>query len=131
MEGITLGQIASAIALLGGLISGATIIVRSLKNWLESTLTEKFNAIDLRLDELSSRLDDVSMEECKNFLVSAIVDIESGREIDSVELQRFWELFDFYTEISHQTNQLANVCDIRNISNYHTFCSQQSGANYL
>ena len=64
---------------------------------MESTLTEKFNGIDLRLDELSSRLDDVSMDECKNFLVSAIGDIDSGREVDSVELQRFWELYDFYT----------------------------------
>lgn len=95
--GITIGQIASAVALLAGLITGATIIAQNLKKWLEQALTEKFNAIDLRLDTLAERIDDVVMDNCKNFLVSTIGDLESGRMIDSVEMQRFYEQYDYYT----------------------------------
>ena len=102
MENITLGQIASAVALLAGLITGATLILSKLKKWLESLLNEKFNAIDLRLDTLAERVDDVDMNNCKNFLVSTIGDIESGRTIDAVEMQRFWEQYDHYT--SHGGN---------------------------
>lgn len=96
MEQITLGQIASGIALLGGLITGATLILTNLKKWLTAALNEKFNAIDLRLDEMTESMDAISMDNCKNFLVQCIADFEHGTQ-DPVELSRFWEVYDYYT----------------------------------
>lgn len=97
METITLGQIAGGVALVSGLITGITLLIRNLKKWIGETLTEKFNGIDARLDDLNDRLNDLSMDNAKNFLVTTIGNIESGRNIDNTELQRFWETFDFYT----------------------------------
>ena len=96
METITLGQIAGGVALVSGLITGITLLIRNFKKWIAATLTEKFNAIDVRLDELGGRIDELSMDNAKNFLVTTIGNIESGRNIDNTELQRFWETYDFY-----------------------------------
>lgn len=102
MESITLGQIASAVALLAGLITGASIIVQSLKRFLQNTLSEKFNAIDVRLDELRDAAEQNKMEQCKDFLVTFLNDVASGQRIDDSAVQRFWERYDYY--VAHGGN---------------------------
>lgn len=102
MENITLGQIASWVALLGGLITGATIIMQNLKKWIEKALNEKFNAIDVRLDELRDAAEQNKMEQCKDFLVTFLNDVASGQRIDDSAVQRFWERYDYY--VAHGGN---------------------------
>ncbi len=95
MEHITLGQIAAGIALIGGIITGVTLMSRSIKNWVEALLNDKFNAIDLRLDTLTERVEEVSMDNAKNYITTCLQELEMGQ---SIEYQRFWEVFDYYTQ---------------------------------
>ena len=97
MEQITLGQLAGAVALLGGLITGATIIMQNLKKWIEKALNEKFNGIDLRLDQLTEAVEDERLESCKDFLVTMLNVISSGQRVDESVMPRFWERYDYYT----------------------------------
>ena len=97
METITLGQIASAIALLAGLITGGGIIIRQVKKALDNALTEKFNAVDVRLDDLSDSLSELQKEACMNYLVTFLNDVSNGQKMDEVAYKRFWEQYDFYT----------------------------------
>lgn len=97
MEQITLGQLAGAVALLGGLITGATIIMQNLKKWIEKALNEKFNGIDLRLDQLTEAVEDERLESCKDFLVTTLNMISSGQRVDESVMPRFWERYDYYT----------------------------------
>lgn len=97
MESITLGQIASAIALLGGLITGASLIVKNLKKWLEAALTEKFNGIDTRLDDLGDSISEMKQASCMDYLVSYLNDVSNGQVMDEVAQKRFWEQYDYYT----------------------------------
>ncbi|MBR2777124.1 MAG: hypothetical protein IKD75_08515 [Prevotella sp.] len=97
MEQITLGQLAGAVALLGGLITGATIIMQNLKKWIEKALNEKFNGIDLRLDQLTEAVEDERLESCKDFLVTTLNEISTGQHVDESVMPRFWERYDYYT----------------------------------
>ena len=99
---ITLGQVASAIALLAGLITGSGIIVKALKKWLESALTEKFSGIDTRLDDLNNNVSAMKMSACMDFLVTYLQDVSNGQQMDEVATQRFYEQYDYYT--SHGGN---------------------------
>lgn len=97
METITLGQIAAAVALIAGLITGASIILGNLKKWLMATLTEKFGAIEKRFDDLTERIDEVDINSTKNFLVRFLADAERhGGEVDPIALERFYEQYDHY-----------------------------------
>ena len=97
MESITLGQIASAVALLAGLITGGGIIIRQFKKALDTALNEKFNAVDVRLDDLSDGMAEMQKEACMNYLVTFLNDVSNGQKMDEVAYKRFWEQYDFYT----------------------------------
>lgn len=97
MESITLGQIASAVALLAGLITGGGIIIRQFKKALDNALTEKFNAVDVRLDDLSDGMAEMQKEACMNYIVTFLNDVSNGQKMDEVAIKRFWEQYDFYT----------------------------------
>lgn len=97
MESITLGQIASAVALLAGLVTGGGIIIKQFKNALDTALNEKFNAVDVRLDDLSDGMAEMQKEACMNYIVAFLNDVSNGQKMDEVAFNRFWEQYDFYT----------------------------------
>lgn len=107
MESITLGDIAAGVAFLVGLIGGIIAFRRNLKTLLQGLLKDELaslkNDITSVKDDLSKEissikkeLSDVDMEACKNYLVRFLADVEQGKAIDEIELQRFWEQFDHY-----------------------------------
>ena len=98
MENITIGQIASWIALLGGIITGGTLILKNLKKWMEQALNEKFNGIDYRLDEMKEQIENADLNSTKNFLVRTLSDIEKDVLVDDSVMQRFWEQYDHYKD---------------------------------
>lgn len=97
MESITLGQIASAILLISSVLGALIMITKWVKQTASRWLTSGLSGIDKKLDRLSKDISEVDMSQCKNFLVRFLADIEQGNEIDEVELQRFWEVYEHYT----------------------------------
>lgn len=107
MESISLGDIAAGVAFLVGLIGGIIAVRRNLKTMLTGLLQDELTSLkndiasvknDLSKDISSIRreLSDVDMEACKNYLVRFLADVEQGKAIDEIELQRFWEQYDHY-----------------------------------
>ena len=112
MQSITLGQISVAIAFLVGLISGVIYLNTVLKNALKKLFSAEFEKIDDKLDDLQSKIEDVDLESCKNYLVSILADIERGNSPDEIEMERFWERYEHYTDqggntyIKHKVEKL-------------------------
>ena len=50
------------------------------------------------INNLSGKVDDVDMNSCKNFLVRFLADAEQGNEIDEIEKERFYEVYEHYTK---------------------------------
>ena len=96
MENITLGQIAIAVAFVVGLVSGASFLMNKVKDALAQMFTDQLKAINYRMDALESKITDVDMQNCKNYLVNFLSRVEKGEKMDEIETERFHEQFDRY-----------------------------------
>lgn len=98
MEGITLGDIDSFVTLLVGLIGGIGFLYKKLKKWLEVLFEKQMAEIREELKELSKRIDKSDMENCKNFLVQCLADLDRGQDMTETEMQRFYEEYQHYID---------------------------------
>ena len=92
MDQITLGEVAAAVTLIGGLITGVSVLMQTTKKWIKESLEDQLNTI-------TERLDQVDMESCKNYLVSYLSDVEHGKDPGELEKQRFYEEYQHYQKI--------------------------------
>ena len=99
MEGITIGQIAVAVALLAGLVSGAGILGKAVNKGLKKSIRSELEPLEKKVDDLSSRIGEVDLQGTKNFLVSFLSDLETGQDPTEIELARFWEEWQHYEKI--------------------------------
>ena len=95
MENITIGQIATFLALIVGIIGSMKYLSNEVKKYLEKTLKPIENSIK-----------DLDVAQCKNFLVRFLKDIEQNNKLDSVELERAYELYDHYTNDLKQNSYI-------------------------
>ena len=98
MQSITLGQIGIGVAFLAGLISGVIYINSQLKKWLKTLFSREFEKVDASLQDLNAKISEVDLDSCKNYLVMFLASLEKGDEQDDIELERFWETYERYTE---------------------------------
>ena len=96
LEQITIGQIAVAVSVIVSLGSGVAIIVKNLKKWISKAFETQLAQIETRIDAVSARVNVVDMENCKNYLVRFLSDVEQGKKIDEIELERFYEQYEHY-----------------------------------
>lgn len=88
MENITIGQIITFILGLVSLIGGVEFIMA------------RFNKLfDKKLKPINNRLNDIELSSDKNYIVRFLADIEQGNEVDEVEKERFYELYQRYKEL--------------------------------
>ena len=95
----TIGQLAAAIALVAGIITGlgviSKLVSKAASNWLQKSL----EPICEKLDSIDSRFDAFDMDRCKDYLVQFVGRIDRGYEPSVTELERFYENYDRYTEL--------------------------------
>jgi len=98
MEQITLGQIALAVTFIVGLITGLSYIYSKLRKWISNAFKEDLEPLSRKIDQLGERVDTVDMNACKNHLVTFLSGVEKGEVPDEIEMERFWEQYQHYTE---------------------------------
>lgn len=105
LEEITIGQILVCITFVAGFIAGVSKIKKAIDSikttinkWVQEELKPEFTAINTRLDNLEARNERQDLENCKNYLVLFLADIERNDCHDEVELLRFEEQFNYYTK---------------------------------
>ena len=96
MESITLGEIGLFVTFVVGLVSGGLYLKTNLQGWISKSLKGNFDELKDQIQSLKRHVDEVDQENCKNFLVRFLADVETGREVDEVVLMRFWEEFEHY-----------------------------------
>lgn len=99
MEQVTLGDIYGLLAFVAGFIGSATAIGAFVMKKIRKNLEVALEPTNKKIDTLSSRLSDVDLSNCKNYLVQSITSLQAGQTMDSVALQRFWENYDHYTQL--------------------------------
>lgn len=101
MENITIGQISAFLGILAGIITSGSIIIVFIQKSLEKVLKNE-------LKPISSQIKDLDVSQCKNFLVRFLADVEQGNELDKVELERAYEIYDHYVNDLKQNSYIHN-----------------------
>lgn len=85
MENITLGQISNLLLFIVEL-GGVTItIIVAMKKILNK-----------QLEPINQKIDKLDLNDCKNFLVRFLADVERGQAMDEVEEKRAHDVYDHY-----------------------------------
>lgn len=107
IEQLTLGQILIALTFIVGLVAAIQNLKKNIREGLDKMMKDRFDKIDenqkkmsvdiqKNQESLSKEIHRVSMENCKNYLVTFISEAARGEIKDEVETQRFWEEYEYY-----------------------------------
>lgn len=92
---ITLEEISTFLAFLVSFISALVYLSKTLKKAIEKTLKP-----------INDNIKSLDVSQCKNFLVRFLADIEQGNELDKVEIERAYEIYDHYTNDLKQNSYI-------------------------
>ena len=99
MQNITIGQIATILAFLVGLITSVKYLAKEYKTSLKGTLKEELEPIENKLDEMRETEKQMKINSYKNFLVLTMNDLENGIPLTNTTIQRMYETYDEYTKL--------------------------------
>ena len=85
MESITLGQISNWLLLIITLVGSISTILIALKK-----------IIIKQLEPLNQTIENLDKNQCKNYLVRFLADIERGEKMDDIEIKRAYDAYDHY-----------------------------------
>ena len=106
VKNLTLLDISVIVLFIVALIRGVQELKKSIKEFLEKLLADQFKEVNNKLDEMQTTIAKLDTQECKNFLVRYLADVERGDHIYESEQQRFWEEFDHYIDDLHENSYI-------------------------
>lgn len=95
MQNITIGQLSAFLTFLMGFITALIYLSKILKKGFEKALKP-----------INDNIKSLDVSQCKNFLVRFLADIEQGNELDKVEIERAYEIYDHYTNDLKQNSYI-------------------------
>ena len=106
VKNVTLLDISVIVLFIVGLIRGVQELKKSIKEFLRKLLEDQFKEVNNKLDGMQATIAKLDTQECKNFLVRYLADIERGDYIYESEQQRFWEEYDHYIDDLHENSYI-------------------------
>lgn len=95
MNDITLGQINDTLKFIVEFVGiVVTILIGSKK------------IINTQLEPLNKKIDKIDENQCRNFLVDFLADVEKGIEKDEVQIKRAYEVYEHYTKDLHKNSYI-------------------------
>ncbi|MCI9247404.1 MAG: hypothetical protein HFJ30_09985 [Clostridia bacterium] len=101
MENITL--IIISIATLLNAVLAIYNFVSKIRNGSKNVIDKKFQ---IALSPLEQKIDKIDENQCRNFLVDFLADIENGVEKDEVQIKRAYEVYEHYTNDLHKNSYI-------------------------
>ena len=101
MENITLGQISNILLWLVAFFGTIGTIVTTIMVFLNKIIKK-------HLKPLNEKIDKLDLNDCKNFLVRFLADVERGQVMDDVELKRAHDVYDHYRDDLHANSYIKD-----------------------
>lgn len=98
MEQLTVGDVASFLALVAGVIGSLTVIMKFFAGRATKWLRRALKPLEDKVDGVGHQIKAESVERCKDFVVRTLADVENGEKVTKEELQRFYENYERYTQ---------------------------------
>ncbi len=115
MENITIGQVSAALVFIVAFAAAVKSIKKDMKKWVAEAMKDQVDALKKDLESLKKNQDSIDLENCKNYLVTFLSELERGEPKDEIEYQRFWEQYEHYTSkggntyIKHRVDLLKSI----------------------
>lgn len=96
MADITLGQALDSLKWIVAFLGTIGSVIIALKKILATQLkpiNEKIESFEKRVNE---KIDKLDVNQCRNYLVDFLTDMENGIEKDEVQIKRAYEIYDHY-----------------------------------
>lgn len=106
IQNLTLLEISVIVLFIVGLIRGVQELKKSIKEFLQKLLDDKFKELNDKLNGLQKTMNQIDTQTCKNFLVRYLADIERGDILFDSEQERFWEEYDHYIDELHENSYI-------------------------
>lgn len=101
MENITLGNIANVLVFIASLFTAGGVITRVAVKRVGKVIEEILKPTNDKIDALSKKVDQVDVDNTKNYLQQAISALDAGEPMDAAAEQRFYENYDHYCNDLH------------------------------
>ena len=95
IENVSLGQILGGLTFIVSFITALGFLSNVLKKQVDKTL-----------QPINDSIKELDIGQCKNFLVRFLADVEQGNDLDKVEMERAYEVFDHYTNDLKQNSYI-------------------------
>lgn len=100
MENITLGEIFHALKFIIEFVGiVGTILIGSKK------------IINKQLEPINKKIIKIDENQCRNFLVDFLADIDNGIKKDDVQIKRAYEVYEHYTNELHKNSYIHDKWD--------------------
>ena len=106
VKNLTLLDISVIVLFIVGLIKGVQELKKAIKEFLQKLLEDQFKEVNNKLDGMQAIITKLDTQECKNFLVRFLSDVERGDLIYESEQRRFWEEYDHYINDLHENSYI-------------------------
>lgn len=106
IKNLTLLDTSVIVLFIVGLIRGVQELKKSIKEFFQKLLEDQFKEVNNKLDGMQKTITKLDTQECKNFLVRYLADVERGDYIYESEQQRFWEEYDHYIDDLHENSYI-------------------------
>lgn len=106
VKNLTLLDISVIVLFIVGLIKGVQELKKAIKEFLQKLLEDQFKEVNDKLDGMQTSIRKLDKQECKNFIVRYLADVERGDYIYESEQYRFWEEYDHYINDLHENSYI-------------------------
>lgn len=93
-------------ALLGAITTIFAVANKLHTNQLKKIIEPLKDDIKGIKQDINNQLIELDVSQCKNFLVRFLKDIEQGNEVDEVEKERAYEVYDHYSKDLHRNSYI-------------------------
>lgn len=101
MESITLGDIAGFLAFFAGIIGSGGVVTVFMRKKMSKIIQDELRPLSDKMDSVAAQVKQVDIENCKNYLQQTFSALDSGERMGSAAIQRFYEVYDHYTDDLH------------------------------
>lgn len=102
MEGInimTLEYIGVLVAFIVSLGTGTLTIIKWVKQGINHSIMPQLTEIKKQIGDVADKIEKVEMESCKSYLVHYLAMREKGMDVDTCEVERFFETYERYKSL--------------------------------
>ncbi len=97
MESITLGDISNVLIFIAGIFTAGGTIAGFMSRRFGKVMKEELKPLNEKIDGLASQVNQVDIDNTKNYLQQTISAVSEGAKLDTAARERFYENYDHYT----------------------------------